>query len=456
MAADRSEPELASGARAAAGRAGWGFVDQAVSSLSNFVLFLLIARSVPPAQLGAVTLAYSAYVLSLGASRAIATEPLVVRHSAATRQEQAEAIRASAGTALALGLVVAGPLAAGGALLGGQVGTALLAVALVLPGLLVQDAWRFAFFATGRPARAVLNDGVWAVLQLGAVAALLATGEATVFALLLAWGLAGCVAGALGYLQTRLLPDPRPRRVLGWLRDQRDLGLPFFGDYAVSTGTNEAVAFTMVAAAGLEVLGAYKAAHVLMGPVSIMLMGAVNASVPEGVRLLRTRPDRLWRTSLGLGTVLAAGTAAWGAVVLLLPDPLGSAILGESWAVGREAFPPLLLAFGVLAFANGAGVGLRVRGLAAVGFRIRLVVGPLGVATKTAGAVVAGAPGAAAGAAVEHVIGAVLGWRAWSRHDRRALATPVDDGGTSGPGTPTAGPAEAPGPPGPYREPGAT
>ena len=34
---------------------------------------------------------------------------------------------------------------------------------LTLPGLLLQDSWRFAFFALGRGSQAFLNDLVWAV-----------------------------------------------------------------------------------------------------------------------------------------------------------------------------------------------------------------------------------------------------------------------------------------------------
>ena len=64
---------------------------------------------------------------------------------------------------------------AGAALvLGGPVGRALLALAVCLPGLLVQDCWRFAFMARGTPRSALLNDGVWAmalVPLLGAVIA---------------------------------------------------------------------------------------------------------------------------------------------------------------------------------------------------------------------------------------------------------------------------------------------
>ena len=57
-------------------------------------------------------------------------------------------------TALALGAVAGVVSLVVGLALGGGVGRALVALGVVLPGLLVQDAWRYVFFAAGRPAAA--------------------------------------------------------------------------------------------------------------------------------------------------------------------------------------------------------------------------------------------------------------------------------------------------------------
>ena len=40
-----------------------------------------------------------------------------------------------------------------------------LAFALVQPGILIQDSWRFVFFADGRPEMAAANDVVWAKMR---------------------------------------------------------------------------------------------------------------------------------------------------------------------------------------------------------------------------------------------------------------------------------------------------
>ena len=44
-------------------RVGWGFGDQAVSSLGNFLLGFLVARNVDTATFGAFSVAYTKYVV---------------------------------------------------------------------------------------------------------------------------------------------------------------------------------------------------------------------------------------------------------------------------------------------------------------------------------------------------------------------------------------------------------
>ncbi len=46
-------------------------------------------------------------------------------------------------------------------ILRGQPRLAFLALGLTLPGLLLQDSWRYSFFALGRGSQAFLNDTIW-------------------------------------------------------------------------------------------------------------------------------------------------------------------------------------------------------------------------------------------------------------------------------------------------------
>ena len=69
-------------ARPVAGRAGWGLIDQVFSSLTNFALGIVVARTVPIAEFGAFSLAFAAYLLAVNMTRAFPMQPLAIRYSA--------------------------------------------------------------------------------------------------------------------------------------------------------------------------------------------------------------------------------------------------------------------------------------------------------------------------------------------------------------------------------------
>ena len=70
---------------------------------------------------------------------------------------------------------------------------------------MLQDSWRYSFFALGRGGQAFLNDTVWTVTLLPALVLLRITGHATVFWFVLAWGAA---AGGRGRRRAAAGPGP--------------------------------------------------------------------------------------------------------------------------------------------------------------------------------------------------------------------------------------------------------
>ena len=99
-------------------RLGWGLADQALSSLTNFALAILVARTVSTSALGAFGLAFTTYTITLGATRALCSEPLTVRYSATGEREWREGASAATGVALVLG-AIAGVLCIGASFLFG-------------------------------------------------------------------------------------------------------------------------------------------------------------------------------------------------------------------------------------------------------------------------------------------------------------------------------------------------
>src|SRR5271165_5141065 len=193
-------------ARQAGRRLGWGVADQAVSSITNFAVNIYIARELGAVQYGAFGLAYVTYGFALNASRGLATDPLLVRFSGTNLPVWRRAVRSCTGTAAIVGLALGAGVLGAAALLGGTTRLAFLALGLTLPVLLLQDSWRFAFFALGRGSQAFLNDTVWGATLLPALVLLRMTGHANVFSFVFAWGATAGVGAAVGPLQARVVP----------------------------------------------------------------------------------------------------------------------------------------------------------------------------------------------------------------------------------------------------------
>lgn len=159
-------------------RLTWGLGDQAVSSMTNFVVGVFVARELGVAAFGIFSLAWVTYGVLLNVSRGLATDPLVVRFSGVSTADWKTATSRAAGTAIAVGAAFAALSALAGLALGGTLGAAFVALAVVAPGMLLQDSWRFAFFANGQGHKAFVNDVVWAVAMVPLL--LLASAHGTV------------------------------------------------------------------------------------------------------------------------------------------------------------------------------------------------------------------------------------------------------------------------------------
>lgn len=410
-------------------RAGWGFLDQVLSSATNFAFGILVAAVASPDEFGAFSLVYGVYSICIGLSAGLASNPLVVRFSAAGAREQREAQTASVGTALVLGLL-GGTICVGVALiLGSSVTTPLLVLGLLLPGLLVQDAWRFAFMARARPAQAAVNDAAWAVLQVIGTGTLLALHAVSAATLVLVWGGAATIAGALGCVQAGTSPAPRQAR--RWLAAHRDLG-PRLALESVAHRSGAWLAVAAVGAiAGLSAVAALRGALLLVtGPLNLLFVGAAFVAVPETVRLLESTPEKLQRLTWTVSGAIAAVSAGWCIVVLALAPVVGSRLLGETWPLAR----PLLLTLTFFAVAQALSIGpaqsLWAMAAAVRSLRCQLANVLLMLVTTAAGAAIDGARGAAAGLVATGVLSVGI----WSWQFRRGAA----DWTTSASATPTA------------------
>lgn len=411
-------------------RLGWGVADQGISSLGNLVLGLIVARSLGAEDFGAFSLAYVTFGFVLAASRGPSTDPLLVRFSGVEPPAWRRAVSASTATALISGILAGLGCIAVGLALPPTVGAGLVALGFGLPGILLQDSYRFAWFAQGRGDKAFVNDLIWAVLQIGVVFALLETGHATVVTCVLAFGGTATVAALVGLAQSRV--RPQPLRVRAWLVDHRDLGGRYLAENVSVGGARQVRMFAVGAIAGLASVGEIRAAEILMGPFLVVLSGVSQVAIPEAGHVLDRSPQRLERFCLWLGVVPAIAATLWGvAVYVLLPLGLGELLLADLWKPAWGLLVPMTLVLVTGCFLNAGAAGVRALGAARRSLAAQLSNATLYLVFGSLGAAVNGAAGSSWGLAFAGVVGCVI-WRyelrmALSEHCAALSHEPVED-----------------------------
>jgi O-antigen/teichoic acid export membrane protein len=400
-----SRPQL----RRLAGRASWNVADQIVSSGTNLVLSLLIARSLTADGFGAFAVAFTIYSFLIGASRALIAQPLVVRYTLAGAEGFHRASRAAAGAATVLGMA-SGVMAVCAALgVGGLVGPSLATIGVLLPGLLLQDMWRTVFVAEGRPAAALANDVIWAVVQFAAVGLFLWLGQENAPAMIAGWGGAALVAAIVGGFQFK--GHPEIVASFAWLKRQKDL----LGYYAASflsvMGANQ---LTLLLIAGLgdpSDVGALRAAQVVLGPLNLLGYSLSTFALPEIAR--RQMGGRVAiKVAVGLSGLMVLAGVLWGGLLILLPERVGVALLGDSWSTAQDVLLPTLLGVVAVGFGLGANMLLTARGFAKEVFWTTSLLAPGFLVFGLLGLHLNGAPGAALGLSLAQcVIAPVVWWR---------------------------------------------
>ncbi|MGW1342883.1 hypothetical protein ACWCOV_17670 [Kribbella sp. NPDC002412] len=391
-------------------RVTWGLADQAVTSLVSFVVGIVVARSLGAAEFGAFSLAWVTYGLVVNISRGLATDPLAVRFSGVPHEVWKKAVARSSGMAIAVGLAMGLICVGVGAALGGRPGAAFVALGCVLPGLMLQDSWRFAFFASGQGGKAFLSDITWAVALVPLLYLAKHDGP-SVTKFVLAWGAAGIFAALVSGLQAGVVP--RLFQALHWLHDHRDLGLRYLAENTTISGAYQLKMYGLGAFAGVAAVGTVRGAEMMLGPFFIVLSGIGLVAVPEAARMLRRSLGALRKFCLLLGSAQALAALAWGlGLVFLLPHAWGHAVLGEVWDSTEPLLVPATLSVMFASFYTGASAGLRALGVARRSLKAQLYASAAYLVGGVGGGVLGGALGSAWGAAGATFVGAIVWW--WS------------------------------------------
>jgi hypothetical protein len=404
--------------------------DQGVSSLTNVVVSIFVARSLPAEGFGAFGVATVVYLLALGTSRALIGEPLLSRYSHVSADRRRGLVPDMLGAALVVSAIAAGLVAGLGLTVGGSAGSALLALAAPLPVLIVQDVLRYACIID-RPGSALGIDIAW--LLAICVALPFAPAGAGAAWFVSAWGLTAGAGVLVGFATERsALGVPRPGH---WLADNREMGIRFFTEFLTGQAVGQLVLTGVGAIAGLRVLGGVRAAQVFYGPINTIHAGIYLALVPEGA-IARREPRRLLRLMVRASVVLVFVALVWTAVGLVLPHEIGAELFGASWPDARDLMLPMGLAMVAGSVATGGFAGLRALAAARASLRAKLQTVPGQLVLPLAGAAGSGAGGYAVGFGLGHLASAVIYWAAFVR------ALPAEPGGRPEP-APVQSPSDA-------------
>jgi O-antigen/teichoic acid export membrane protein len=389
-------------------------VDQLLAGASNVLSSVLAARALGVASFGLFGLTFIAYMMLIGISRGLVSDPLLV-HPEDAEKRPGEVI----GSQLLLSLAIAAAVIVFGVLTrlwDPTLGSALIVLGICLPLLMLQDLGRYIGFATQRPIQAIVLDAAWLILLIGAVAALFATDARTLTWFVAAWAGSGALAGLLIFQQHGLRAI---RLDISWLRRTWSFSWRYLVSYVSTQGAALGASSGVGAVAGARSLGGVQGAALLTRPFTVFQQAAIAANIGEVTRSLRD--NRLVRRHVKLTTVVTGTVAALNLVVMLvLPRHIGTIFLGASWHVAH----PLLLPTGVqivcLGILTGPRAGLLgMRQIRKVMVADVLTTGMVVVATF-AGVVIDGAKGALWLIALGQAVLAVYWWLTFLAQTRHA------------------------------------
>jgi len=319
----------------------WGLVDQVLSSATNFGLALLAGRSLGPGGLGAISVAFSVYLLVLGFQRGLVTDPIVVA-SANMRTHGRKEAAASALAIVLIGAPLAALAMAGMAsIIGGAIGRAFALFAVWLVPALVQDFWRAILFRDQRGQAAAANDGVWAVCML--LAAIGLWRFHSDWSIVAAWGVGALIAGLFGFVQTNIRPHRPANAWRTWSRSSWPLGRWLGLDViALNVGTQGAF-FLLSAIVSTQGLGGLRATQAIFAPLS--LIGPALAL--PGLPAMKVELDVSERSARNLALKLSSMITVLTVLYFSIVGPAGSWLLQTFFGEAFRPFSTLIIPVGL-------------------------------------------------------------------------------------------------------------
>jgi hypothetical protein len=356
---------------------------------------------------GLTSVAYSAYLLVLGANRAASLElGLVTGYASESRPDLLSYQLTGSLVISTIGAATVGVIAI---VLASGVMSYLLVVAMFLVPLILQDHARYRAISAGRAAQAIAVDATWLLLFCAFLVIRTMFGASTGLELLAVWCACGS-ASTVVVLRRGWRTSPSVSVARHVARDHRGLIRGYLVEYVLAIGVAQMTIVGIAALAAPEVAGSWRVALTYFGPVTV-LNGALLILSTRRFSLERTTAARLMlRRHLTLSLPLVALTVAWAALGAGPLSPLLGQLFGESWSSAQKMILWLGLAYGVGVFVTIGRAAARAERRPASGIvGVFLFVG----CGSLFSLLVAWTGGSAGSVALAYLAGSLLGALAW-------------------------------------------
>jgi len=380
--------------------------DQVVSSASNVLILMAIARLTSPSDFGVIALELAVVYTALAITRQALGTPMML-----TSADGAAGVEFAAERSLSVSLIFGAVLSSGILACGYIWARPDLAapIALAAPFVLSQDLYRFAAMCLHRPGFALLWDAVWAVISFAILAgtwrgAEWLTGVSAVYI----WSLCAlaCSVGLGAMMRLR----PRVVGLLAWWRHNLHHRVRFGSEAAIGSLTVLAVSGIATLLIGSVATGALRGAGVVVGPLNILMSAIPLIILPGAVRSSHTLSGmwrRLWLFA-ALLSLLAIAVALTG---YLLPAAIGHLFLGETWDNVRPLLPFTGLEYLALAWLSCNKTALQAMEMSRELLRLRVMFAAASVVLSAGAALLFGtARSMSAGLAVSAVLMLFPSW----------------------------------------------
>lgn len=376
--------------------------DQAITSVSNILLSVVVARSEDLREFALFSTFWLVHVLFLVVARGMHGEVLQI--VSARTPDSAIARQDSAVSVAQFALAVSTSYLTASIFLGGSLRVYALLFALVTPFVFLQDHFRYTCFARLCMRDALHSDVVFLAIQVGSLVGFFAIwGHVTPAAAIFTWGLGAMITltarGPRAMLQCRLRSH--------WLIDWRFLASRFTVEALIMRGSSHLALIGVGLVASVDALGAIRGAALIFGPASVLLAGVLAIGIPRAARegSSFSKSDHTIRATCWFLLAVVAYALA------LSTGGIGPSMLGDSWRVTQ----PLIVPYAVFVLCTGlqvpAIVRLRSEGHANESLKARGILAALRLGAAPIGVHWASASGAVWGLALAEAIGTTALWR---------------------------------------------